>query len=202
MASFRWDRIWKHFDDKLFNLMLNWCVADEPQWIWQNWTRISKSADCKSDVAGLHVISVPRVIQSHQRINFTSGVCADMSWKLHIKHIQSTACHPESPGEIKSLLHSYCADLEVGRTLNPWRWLLGRSLQRSLVLPQRTTCLDTVLSHLAVLQSNRKRPPPPPPLHAKLKDWLWDIQRHILYLKGSRSLTCCIIIVLYDPLFC
>lgn len=84
----------------------------------------------------MSVFGIPKIVQSDQGTNFTSGMFADMLGKLHVKHVQSTAYHPESQGAIErfhqtlmSLLCSYCTELghdwEEGP---PWLMLAAREV--------------------------------------------------------------------------
>nr|XP_033966242.1 uncharacterized protein LOC117466868 [Pseudochaenichthys georgianus] len=65
------------------------------------------------------IFGLPKIIQSDQGTNFTSKLFAEVLQQLNIKHSQSSAYHPQSQGalerfhqSLKSLLRSYCTELE------------------------------------------------------------------------------------------
>uniref|UniRef100_A0A8C1PIS4 Integrase catalytic domain-containing protein n=1 Tax=Cyprinus carpio TaxID=7962 RepID=A0A8C1PIS4_CYPCA len=65
------------------------------------------------------VFGLPKVVQSDQGTNFTSCMFSQVLKRLHIKHVFSSAYHPESQGTLerfhqtlKSMLRAYCFELE------------------------------------------------------------------------------------------
>lgn len=115
-----------------------------------------------------------------------------MLGKLHIKHIQSTAYHPESQGAIewfhqtlKSLLRSYCTELshdwEEGL---PWLMLAAREVTQESTgfSPNELVFGHTVRSPLAVLQADWKKPPPP----ENLSGYVNGFKRRYEFVKMAR----------------
>lgn len=116
----------------------------------------------------ISVFGIPKVIQSDQGSNFTSGMFAVTLTKLHIQHVQSSAYHTESQGALerfhqtlKSLLCSYCTELcgdwEEGL---PWLMLAAQEVTQESTgfSPNDLVFGHTVRGPLAVLQADWKRP--------------------------------------------
>ena len=79
----------------------------------------------------MSVFGIPKVIQSDQGSNFTSGLFSQLLQQLRIKHHLASAYHPQSQGAlerfhqtVKSLLRAYCTELgrDWGEGL-PWLML-------------------------------------------------------------------------------
>ena len=132
---------------------------------------ITTKAVLKALTQFMSVFGIPKIVQSDQGTNFTSKMFADVLGKLHVKHVQSTAYHPESQGAIerfhqtlKSLLRSYCTELghdwEEGL---PWLMLAAREVTQESIgfSPNDLVFGHTVRGPLAVLHSEWKKPPPP-----------------------------------------
>nr|XP_033964458.1 uncharacterized protein LOC117465610 [Pseudochaenichthys georgianus] len=84
------------------------------------------------------IFGLPKIIQSDQGTNFTSKLFAEVLQQLNIKHSQSSAYHPQSQGalerfhqSLKSLLRSYCTELEGDWEEGlPWLMLAAREVSQ------------------------------------------------------------------------
>ena len=140
------------------------------------------------------VFGIPKVIQSDQGTNFTSGLFAKMLKKLGITHVKSTAYHPESQGAIerfhqtlKSLLHSYGTELSRDwEEVMPWLLLAAREVTQEStgVSPNDLVFGHTVRGPLSVLYDDWKQSPPP----TKLTDYVNGFKRR-LYEAGKLAKT-------------
>ena len=97
---------------------------------------ISTKSVVKALTQFISVFGIPKIIQSDQGSNFTSGMFAEILQQLHIKHNKALAYHAQSQGALerfhqtlKSLLRSYCTELgcdwEEGL---PWLLLAAREV--------------------------------------------------------------------------
>lgn len=131
------------------------------------------------------VFRIPKVIQSDQGTNFTSGLFAKMLQKLGITHVKSTAYHPESQGAIerfhqtlKSNLRSYCT--ELGRDweeVMPWLLLAAREVTQESTgfSPNELVSGHAVRGPLAMLHADWKQSRPP----TKLADYVNGFKRRL-----------------------
>lgn len=73
----------------------------------------------KALIVLLFTFGLPRVIQTDQGTNFMSRLFNQILSQLHVKHVVSSAYHPESQGALerfhqtlKTMLCTYCVDSE------------------------------------------------------------------------------------------
>lgn len=110
----------------------------------------------------MSVFGIPKIIQSDQGTNFTSGVFEEALRQLNIKHNISTSYHPQSQGalerfhqSLKSLLRAYC--IEMNRDWEeglPWLMLAAREVTQESTgfSPNELVFGHTIRGPLAVLR--------------------------------------------------
>lgn len=99
-----------------------------------------RSITAKSVVKALSqfisVFGIPEVIQTDQGSNFRSQLFSQVFQQLQIKHNQASAYHPQSRGALerfhqtlKSLLHTYCTELDCDWQEGlPWLLLAAKGV--------------------------------------------------------------------------
>lgn len=127
---------------------------------------VLRSITAKSVIKALSqfmsVFGIPKIIQSDQGTNFTSGVFEEALRQLNIKHNISTSYHPQSQvalerfhQSLKSLLRAYCTEMnrdwEEGL---PWLMLAARKVTQDSTgfSPNEVVFGHTIRGPLAVLR--------------------------------------------------
>lgn len=136
------------------------------------------------------IFGIPKVVQSDQGSNFSSHLFAQVMEQLGIKHNQASAYHAQSQGALerfhqtlKSLLRSYCAELDKDWEEGlPWLLLAAREVcqESTGFSPNDLVFGHKVRGPLAVLHDNLPTKKPPD----NLLDYVNGF-RHRLYKAGQ-----------------
>ena len=131
---------------------------------------ISTKSVVKALTQFISVFEIPKIIQSDQGSNFTSGMFAEILQQLHIKHNKALA-YAQSQGALerfhqtlKSLLRSYCTELRCDWEEGlPWLLLAARvEVQESTgVSPNDLVFGHKVRGPMAVLRDSWEITNPP-----------------------------------------
>lgn len=138
------------------------------------------------------IFGIPKVLQSDQGSNFTSGLFAQVLRQLNIKHNKSSAYHPESQGalerfhqHLKSLLRAYCTELKADWQEGlPWLMLAAREVVQESTgfSPNELVFAHTVRGPLSVVQDQWMSNSPPQNLFAYVNGF-----RQRLYEAGEMA---------------
>lgn len=150
---------------------------------------VLRSITAKSVIKALSqfmsVFGIPKIIQSDQGTNFTSGVFEEVLRQLNIKHNISTSYHPQSQGalehfhqSLKSLLRAYCTELDRDWEEGlPWLMLAAREVTQESTgfSPNELVLGHTIRGPLAVLRDGWVPTEPP----KKLTEYVDGFKRRL-----------------------
>ena len=100
-----------------------------------------KNAECESVMKGLldyfiYTFEAPKNILTEQGINFVSQLVQNFGNLFRIKHIETTACHPQNSGSIERM---YSTRKDLIKT-SSWNILAASQIKfSSLIIPLKTT---------------------------------------------------------------
>uniref|UniRef100_A0A8C1I8K6 Gypsy retrotransposon integrase-like protein 1 n=1 Tax=Cyprinus carpio TaxID=7962 RepID=A0A8C1I8K6_CYPCA len=129
----------------------------------------------------ISIFGIPKIVQSDQGSNFTSHLFSQVLKLLHIKHNKASAYHAQSQGALerfhqtlKSLLRSYCTEMEGDWEQGlPWLMLSAREVcqESTGFSPNDLVFGHTVRGPLAVLRDQWVESAPPKNLQSYVNDF-------------------------------